>query len=342
MLDEFSLITRLTQSLPTHADVVLGVGDDCAILDLNADTVLLTTCDSQVEGVHFAFETASPEQIGRKALAVNLSDIAAMGGRPRFALISLILPKHFSLDLLEGIYAGLRQEAETFATAIVGGNIASAGKSEQLVLDITVVGTALRNAVLTRAGARVGDILCVTGHPGDSAAGLHTLLHPLSVSSSPERIAAIKSVQAAHRTPQPRVREGEVLARIGPGVVTALIDSSDGLSGDLGHICERSHTGARIDVAALPFSSSLLAIAAEVKYDPLLWALHGGEDYELLFTVAPEHVQRVCALVVQATGTPVTPIGRILPAEEGLQLLFADGHSESLPIKSWNYLSQGE
>ncbi len=131
-LDEFALIARLTQALTTRADVLLGVGDDCAVLDLGTDTLLLSTCDSQVEGVHFTLQTASPEQIGRKALAVNLSDIAAMGGTPRFAMVSLILPKHFALEALDGIYAGLRQEAEKFSTAIVGGNIAGAGSAEQL------------------------------------------------------------------------------------------------------------------------------------------------------------------------------------------------------------------
>src|ERR1700724_616103 len=146
-LDEFALIARLTQALTTHADVLLGVGDDCAVLDLGTDTLLLSTCDSQVEGVHFTLQTASPEQIGRKALAVNLSDIAAMGGTPRFALVSLILPKHFELEALDGIYAGLRQEAEKFSTAIVGGNIAGAGSGEQLVLDITLLGTVQRNQV---------------------------------------------------------------------------------------------------------------------------------------------------------------------------------------------------
>ena len=136
------------------------------------------------------------------------------------------------------------------------------------------------------------------------------------------------------------MREGELLAQFGPEIVTALIDISDGLSGDLGHICERSHVGARVDVTPLPFSSSLLTIAAEVKHDPLLWTLHGGEDYELLLTVSPMHVLQVCELVRQKTGTVITPIGTILPATEGLQLLFADKHIEQLTVESWDHLSQ--
>src|SRR5207244_3454163 len=121
-LGEFALIARLTRGLPAGADVALGVGDDCAILDLHTDMLLLATCDSQVEGIHFTQHTSTPEQIGRKALAVNLSDIAAMGGEPRYALVSLILPQHCPLTVLDGIYAGLRSEAEAFGVSIVGGN----------------------------------------------------------------------------------------------------------------------------------------------------------------------------------------------------------------------------
>src|SRR5215469_12971556 len=138
-LSEFELIAFLTRDLPLRPGVVLGVGDDCAILDTSGDTLLLATCDSQVEGVHFTFQTYSPEEIGRKAMAINISDIAAMGGEPRFALISLILPLRQSQERLERVYAGLRQEAEQFAIAIVGGNISGAGKGEQLVIDITLL-----------------------------------------------------------------------------------------------------------------------------------------------------------------------------------------------------------
>ncbi len=150
---EFALISRLTKDLASRADVVLGVGDDTAILDIGGDQLLLATTDSQVEGVHFTFQGCDAEQVGRKALAVNLSDIAAMGGEPRFALVSLVIPPHFSLDLLEQVFAGMRLEAEAFSTAIVGGNVSGTGKGEQLILDITLLGTVERNHAITRAGA---------------------------------------------------------------------------------------------------------------------------------------------------------------------------------------------
>jgi thiamine-monophosphate kinase len=331
---EFELIARLTGNLATRGDVVLGVGDDCAVLDIGGDNWLLATCDSQVEGVHFTLQTSSPEQIGRKALAINLSDIAAMGGEPRYALVSLILPKRLPVAVLDGVYAGLGQEAERYATALVGGNIAGSGKGEQLVIDITLLGTVERGRALMRSGAHVGDTIFVTGSPGDSAAGLHTLLHPDQ--GYPQD--AQEAVRASHRTPRPRVREGRALADLAPGIVTAMIDISDGLSGDLGHICERSNVGARIEVGRLPISPAMRAVAASAGHDPLDFALHGGEDYELLFTAAPGHEREISEAIQAATGIPVTAIGTILPVEAGMKLVYPDGREEALAVRSWDHL----
>src|SRR5215469_1146757 len=276
---EFELIARLTSGLASREDVRLGVGDDCAIMDVGGDDLLLATCDSQVEGIHFTLQTSNPEQIGRKALAVNLSDIAAMGGTPRFALVSLLLPFHLSLEILEEMYTGLRQEAERFATAIVGGNIASAGSASCLTIDITVLGSVIRDRAITRSGARPGDMLCVTGYLGDSAAGLFTLLHPEHTYS----LAACDRVRAVHRTPYARIAEGQILSQFGPHIITAMLDISDGLSGDLTHLCERSQVGVRVELARLPLSPAIHTIAHETAQDLWHWALHGGEDYELLF-----------------------------------------------------------
>jgi thiamine-monophosphate kinase len=333
-LGEFELIARLTAGLTSHSDIALGVGDDCAILDLGNDQQLLATCDSQVEDIHFTLHTSTPEQIGRKALAVNLSDVAAMGGVPRYALVSLILPPQFPIATLDGIYAGLRLEAEQYATAIVGGNIACAGKSDQLTIDITLLGTVERGRAIRRDGARVGDVLCVTGSLGDSAGGLYTLLHPDP--ACPQE--AQECLQAIHRTPRPRIEEGRVLNQLGPQVVTAMLDISDGLSGDLGHLCERSRVGARVDLAHLPLSPELHIVAANVSHDPFQWALHGGEDYGLLFTVSPGNERRVIEAVQSATGTQVTVIGSIQPPDEGMKLRYPDGREEPLAVASWDHL----
>lgn len=333
-LGEFDLIARLTQGLPTHDDIVLGVGDDCAILPLDDKMWLLSTCDSQVEGIHFTLQTSRPEEIGRKALAINVSDIAAMGGEPRYALVSLLLSPQLSLEQVERIYAGLREEAELHQTQIVGGNIASSGGTGLLAIDITLLGRVERGHALLRSGAHVGDMLYVTGTLGDSAAGLYTLLHP----EQEYPPTAQESVLAIHRVPRPRVREGRLLSTFAQQGVTALLDISDGLSGDLGHLCERSRVGACIEAAALPLSQAMRAIAQSARQQPLQWALHGGEDYELLFTVAPEHEASVLAALRAATATPISKIGSIRPSEEGMSLRYPDGHQEPLSVQSWDHL----
>ncbi len=335
-LGEFELIARLTAGLSEPTADNLGIGDDCAVLDVGGATLLLATCDSQVEGLHFTFQTSRPEEIGRKALAVNLSDIAAMGGEPRYALISLLLPPQLPVDRLDAIYAGLRAEAEQYATTIVGGNIAGTGQSAQLVIDITLLGTVERAHVMTRGGARHGDLLCVTGGLGTSAAGLYTLLHP-DLQVAPH---VLDVVRRFHTLPLPRLSEGRLLGQLGPGVVTAMLDISDGLSGDLGHLCERSQAGVCVDLACLPLSLATRAVAAAAGLDPLHWALHGGEDYELLFTIAPQHEQSVIAALQSATGTQVTVIGTILAPDAGMRALYPDGHEEILSVQSWDHLKQ--
>jgi thiamine-monophosphate kinase len=335
-LGEFELIARLTHGLSTHTPDDIGVGDDCAVLDMGAPHLLLATCDSQVENVHFTLRTSSPAQIGHKALAINLSDIAAMGGTPRYALISLVLPAHVSVAVLDGIYEGLRALAQHYDTALVGGNISGAGQGEQLMIDITLLGVVERGRVLLRSGAHEGDLLCVTGTLGDSGAGFYSLLHPEIALSAD----ALTYLHERHTAPTPRVAVGRVLNSFGPSIVTAMVDISDGLSGDLTHLCERSNVGARIDLAHLPLSSPLRSLATATSCDPYDWALHSGEDYELLFAVNAQHLTEVQQAVLAATGTSVTVIGTVLSAREGLRLVSPDGSTRRLASKSWDHLKR--
>ncbi len=329
-LGEFGLIARITAGLPVRPDVLVGVGDDCAVLEVGGAEVLLATCDAQLDGQHFLRRVATPEQIGRRALAVNLSDIASMGGTPRFALVSLLLSPDLPVSLLDGIYAGLREEAACYGVSIAGGNIAAA--PDLFGIDITVLGQAPREQVLLRRGARPGDALLVTGTLGEAAAGLHLLLHPELV--VPESIAS--PLKAAQLTPVPRVPEGRVLARL--GVVTAMLDISDGLAADLGHLCAQSQVGARIDQAALPISVATQEAARLAGQAALEWALSGGEDYQLLFTAPPDAVPRLQKLLWLTTGTLVTAIGAILPPEAGMLLQAPDGTMQRLPARGWDHL----
>ncbi len=232
-LDEFALIDRLADILgDAHPDMVVGIGDDVAVLDAGGPDLLLATVDAQVAGVHYLPDQIPPRALGRRLLAVNLSDIAAMGGEPRFALVSLALPEDTEVAWLEAVYRGLREEAERWAVAVVGGNVArTAGAA---VLDLCLLGQVARERLLRRAGARPGDRLFVTGHLGQAAAGLRLLL-----GQAPDPGAeARRHLLGRLFTPTPRLREAAVIA--GSGQATAMIDLSDGLAQDVGHLCDRS------------------------------------------------------------------------------------------------------
>jgi thiamine-monophosphate kinase len=327
---EFSLIARLTAGLPLPADVIVGVGDDAAVIDLGEDRVLVATCDAQVEGVHFRLRTGAPESLGRRALAVNLSDCAAMGAIPRFALISLLAPPDSDTALLDAIYAGLRAEAEAFGVAIVGGNVAR--NPDRLILDITLLGTGQRQKLLLRSGARAGDAIGVTGAVGTAAAGL--------LIAEDEQLAGQISAEAratvaqALREPSPRVAAGQWLAEHG---ATAAIDISDGLAADLGHLCAASGVGAQIDAAMLPIAPATREVAGAAGREARDLALFGGEDYELLFTVPAEQAVTLVRQLNAAVGVPVTLIGTV--TAESTMTLQSQGATMPLPARGWNHMA---
>ncbi len=329
-LGEFGLIARLTHDLAPRPDVILGVGDDAAVLDVgSAADVLVATCDAQVADTHFRLDRATPEEIGRRALAVNASDCAAMGAAPRFALLSLLVPPTLEVAVLDGIYAGLRAEAARYGCAIVGGNIAR--HPERLILDITLLGLAPRGHVLRRHGARPGDALLVTGTVGAAAAGLALLDDPALVARLAPEVCA--PLLAAQRTPVARVAAGQWLARNG---ATAALDVSDGLAADLAHLCAASGVGATVEVAALPILPATRAVASAIARAASDLALFGGEDYELLFTAPAAHAAALCAGLLTTTGTPATIIGTIT-AEPAL-VRVDDGQRTTLVGRGWDHL----
>ncbi len=328
-LGEFGVIARLTQHWTTRPDVLRGVGDDAAVLDVgNPAEVLLATCDAQVAGVHFDVTTATPHEIGRRALAVNISDIAAMGGTPRFALISLLLPPDLAMEMLTEIYAGLEEEATRFAVALVGGNIS---RADTLALDITLLGMASRDHLLLRDAALPGDVLLVTGTLGAAAAGLRLMQDSGIAARAHAEVAA--PLLAAQRTPAPRVAAGQWLAAQG---VRAGIDLSDGLAADLAHLCAASGVGAELDVATFPILPATRVFADVAGVDARDLALYGGEDYELLVAAPPDLAARIIAGADAAIGVPVTAIGRIL-AEPGLFRRDAETRAPLEP-RGWDHL----
>lgn len=328
-IGEFGLIERIVRGLPPSADgVVVGIGDDAAVVCLTPGQYLLTTCDIQVEGVHFLKDKITPRQLGRKAVAINLSDIASMGGIPRYLTVSLALPKETEVGYVDDLYAGIREECAASGVGLVGGNMAHA---PLIVVDTFLAGEVEPERLLRRSGAHVGNQVLVTGTPGDSAAGLALLLNPHIACAEEHR----RRILEAHLTPKARLREGRKIAL--SGLATAMIDVSDGLVSDIGHICEMSGVGVRLWAAALPISEAARAVARAAGRDALEFALHGGEDYELLFTAPPERADELADLVRQEAGAPVTIIGEIVPAAEGISLVQADGTLTALRGGGWDH-----
>jgi len=336
-IGEFGLIDRIARRLPAPGEgVVVGIGDDTAALRLSGNRLLLATCDIQLEGHHFLRDKITPQQLGRKALAINLSDIASMGGRPRYALVSLGLPKDLAVSWVDALYDGLQEEAARFSTSIVGGNITG---SPLILVDITLFGEVEEDRLLRRSGARVGDRLLVTGTLGASGAGLAWLVARDEGRGTRYEERGMRDevaqVLAAHLTPTPRVLEGRAIGAT--HAATAMIDLSDGLASDVGHICELSKVGVRVEAARLPIAPATRTVAAALGRDPVDLALFGGEDYELLLTAPAERVGELVAAVGQ-TGTPLTDIGAIIPAAAGRTLLLADGRTVPLESGGWDHL----
>jgi thiamine-monophosphate kinase len=325
-LGEFGLIDRITRRLRRpDRDVPVGIGDDTAVIDIGGPTLLLATVDMQVEGRHFIRERTPPRLFGRRIGAVNLSDIASMGGRPRWALTSLALPPDLPVEWVDAFIEGLDEILAQFGAVVVGGNLTGA---DQIAADLTLLGDVERGHVLTRSGAQHGDLICVTGTLGRSAAGRAAL-------DAGVQIRDFDAAIEAHLAPSPRIREGQALART--GYVHAMIDLSDGLAGDLRHICDASDTGAVVYADRLPLSADTTHIAKALSLDPVALAAAGGEDFELLFTASPDAFDRIARSLADGPGTVLTTIGEIVDRAEGYRLIDAGG--KTLELRGWDHFA---
>lgn len=322
-LGEFGLIERIAARVSPGAGVTIGIGDDAAAVVPTPGLLTLATSDMLVEGIHFDLAYCDPLTLGRKSLAVNLSDIAAMGGKPRWFLLSLALPHELSSEFLDSFIDGMLQLAREFDVTLIGGDTCASGAG--VVISITVLGEQRPELVVQRSGARLGDLIFVTGTLGDAALGLELLRH-----GKRENLPAKR-----HLDPSPRVREGVALACA--GLPTAMIDLSDGLLADLGHILDNSGVGARLEVGRLPLSGSFLEYSATLPGDPLLFPLAGGEDYELLFT-APASQETAVREIMTRLSTQVTLIGAITSAR-GITALAPDGTVYPTPRRGYNHFA---
>lgn len=318
---EFNLIARLTSNLASGAGIALGIGDDAAVLAPRPGHHIVATIDGQVEGVHFRRALSPAHAVGYRSIVTNLSDLAAMGADPRWVLVALTLPADLEVAWIDEAYRGIGDALARFGGAIVGGNVSRSGRD--IVIDVTALGEVPAGKALTRAGARPGDAIVVTGSPGRSAAGLALLLDPSTAGiPAPTRQRLIE----AHFYPTPRVAIGKSLGET--GIATSAIDISDGLSADLGHILAASGVGATLELDSLPADDDVATFASAVGRDPIDLTLTGGEAYELLFTCRPADVGRALALV-HDTGVSARSIG-VIDDTNGLTARGNIGHARRL------------
>jgi thiamine-monophosphate kinase len=331
-IGEFGLIRRINDLLNREGvrseRLTLGIGDDTASFSPRPGYEILVTCDSLVEGRHYLPGLISPRDLGRRAMTVNISDIGAMGGRPLYALVSLGLKAETLVQDIEEMYRGFLEELNPLEASIIGGNLTKTGNG--FFIDITLIGEVEQGKGIRRSGARPGDGIWVTGYPGQAAAGLHLLLqgpgdpkllgHPL-----------VKS----YNTPSHRALLGEMIGR--SGLATAMIDTSDGFLGDLGHICTESNVGAELFQEKLPVSEELRQAAMVLHRDPYDFLLGESDDYELVITCRPENGPLLRTLISPCCPVPLTEVGRITDQPGETTLVQSDGQRRPIRPSGWDH-----
>jgi thiamine-monophosphate kinase len=333
-LHEFALIRSLERRYAHHAPgLIQGIGDDAAVVETSAQTWWHLTSDLLAEGIHFDMKSATPESVGYRAAMANLSDIAAMGAVPRYLLISLAIPKIMKRSHIDKLYHGLMKACRLYEVALIGGD--TSASMAGLFLSITLIGTTSGRRAIFRHGAKVGDYICVSGTLGDSLAGLKLLM---SSTAPGRRIAAFsrshrKFLIRRHSHPTARISEGRWLNE--QRLASAAIDLSDGLSGDLRHLCEASRVGAEVELDRIPISKACRAYARTIGVSPMRLALTGGEDYELLFT-GSAHDGDIIEREARTRGYHMTRIGTIRPQRFGIQMT-SGGRTQPMPVTSYEH-----
>ncbi len=325
-MNEWDLIRAIKKAVltdpPAGDRLILGIGDDCAAFDIGGGRAGLVTTDISVEKVHFDRAYCGDADIGYRAMASNISDIAAMGGTALFAFVSLGIPDGAGEDMVLALYRGMREAAAGLPLRVAGGDLSRCGET---VISIAIYGEAARDKIVTRKGAARGDRIYVTGTLGGSLAGMELL--------AANRGGKYPSLAAKHLRPDIRIGAvPEILERYRP---TAMIDVSDGLLSDLRHVCEASNAGFLLEAGAIPVSPELAEYCGHAGRDPLRYALEGGEEYELLFT-SPVDIEETVAL--PESGVAVTRIGRI---EGSGYLLERGGRTEKAEIRGFQHFSAG-
>lgn len=320
-IGEFGFIDRFSQNFTSgDSNIQKGIGDDCAIfpaeLEKENSNYYLFTTDLLVENIHFLKNKIFPEELGYKSLAVSLSDIAAMGGKPKFSFLSIGLPSDISIDYLDRFMDGYRKLSEKYNVILMGGD--TTGSKSGIVINVGVVGIQKNNQIKKRSDAQTGDLICVTGNLGDSAAGLKILLEDKPLEGNNNKAKYQDNLRnriliGRHHNPEPRVKEGLFLSKYKD--IHAMMDISDGISSDLHHILRNSKKKAIIDLYKLPLSAELKSASKEYVWNIYDLAIGGGEDYELLFTMSPDNFDEINTKYKENFKTEIIPIGKILDGD---------------------------
>lgn len=322
---EFGLIHLLKDNtIFDSSSVVVGIGDDAAVTLPTPRQLQLLTADMLVENVHFDLKTTAPWQLGYKALAVNLSDIAAMGGTPKHAVISIAIPKHLELEFIVGLYDGMKEICREFGVNIIGGDTVSSPHG--LIINVTVAGEVEPTNLVRRSGAKAGDVVVVTGTIGNSAAGLDLLSR-----GEWEDYDFAWPLVTAHLTPRPQVKVGRALAGFG---ATSMDDISDGLASEVNEIASASGVGMIIRAADIPLLSETIEAAAIFGKKATDYALYGGEDFQLLFTIEPDKFKLLADLDL---GVKITAVGEVVEKDAGVLLINPDGQKTVLEPRGYNH-----
>lgn len=335
-IGEFGLIDRLREVLRREGrqppGVRLGIGDDAALLQVPPEGQWAVTCDVLAEGRHYLPEYLSAYQLGWRSMAVNLSDIAAMGGQPRYALVALGLRGDTLVEEVEEWYRGFAAALNPWEAGVVGGNMTQV-EGRQFI-SITLMGEVATGRGLRRSGASPGQAILLTGFPGQAAAGLRLIRQ----STRGPGLEGNPLVEA-YTCPVPRVAEGRALA--GSGLISAAIDTSDGFLGDLGHLCAASGVGARLWAGQLPLSPALREAVGAWGEDPVYWLLGPSDDYELILTCDAEQVGKAKACVAAVSAVPVHQVGVLTDQPGCLELEQQDGSLGRLHARGWDHFANG-
>ena len=332
-LGEFDVI-RLLQTTISECSLAspYGIGDDAAVLPTTSGHEYVISKDLLIEGIHFDQRMSTFLEIGYKAAAVNVSDIAAMGGTPLYLLVGLAVPSSLQLNQIRALYQGMRKLCRQHDIKVIGGDTCASRKD--VIISLTILGTVETHHALSRAGAKHGDLIYVTGTLGDSGAGLRLFQHQSTRSTRQVPQSVVRFLRKRHLQPSPRIHLGQLLVKY--RLATAAIDLSDGLSGDLTHLCRASNVGAIIDMGQIPISrqcSTYLQVLESSVQDQVL---HWGEDYELLFTI-PSRKREKLEKLSSRVGHGITRIGRICHQKHGISIKRKDGSSHPLIRQSYTH-----